>query len=42
MKGGGPKNGKEFFAGKEGRVRETQEGFPAPFKSNVFRTFLKF
>ena len=28
-----------YFSGKEGCVRETQEGFPAPFKSGIFRTF---
>ena len=27
-----------FRTGKEGCARETQEGFPAPFKSKVFRT----
>ncbi len=28
--------------GKEGSVRETQEGCPSPFKSLVFETFSKF
>ena len=28
--------------GKEGSVRETQEGFPSPLKSVVFETFSKF
>ena len=28
--------------GKEGCVRETQEGCPSPFKSIVFKTFSKF
>ena len=31
-----------YDTGKEGCVRETQEGFPSPLKSVVFETFSKF
>ena len=37
--GGG---GRRLDNGKEGSVRETQEGCPSPFKSIVFGTFSKF
>jgi hypothetical protein len=36
-----PKNAKEGFDGKEGCVRETQEGFPAPFESISFQSFFR-
>ncbi len=32
----------DYIDGKEECVRETQEGFPARFKSKVFRTILRF
>ena len=36
------RGGRRLDNGKEGRVRENQEGCPSPFKSIVFGTFSKF
>ncbi|MEY8260819.1 hypothetical protein AALA80_10755 [Oscillospiraceae bacterium 50-60] len=36
------KSAGDFVNGKEGCVRETQEGFPAPLKSSDLQNFLKF
>ena len=36
------RGGRRLDNGKEGSVRETQEGCPSPFKSIVFGTFSKF